>query len=196
MLRVIIDILIGIGAVFALAGTIGVIKMPDVFSRMQASTCITTLGVLGVCLGALLYAIFVMQHPSTAVKIVVIAALVLTTNPVGAPMPLPRAPIRPVSARRRRWKPMITGGISMSELIVILNVLIILGMLIAAVMAVHFEKLLSSIIALGVTGIFAAAEFLLLRAPDVAISEAAVGAALSPLIFIVALKKIRGGDDK
>ena len=45
----------------------------------------------------------------------------------------------------------------MSELIVILNVLIILGMLIAAVMAVHFEKLLSSIIALGVTGIFAVA---------------------------------------
>ena len=80
MLRVIIDILIGIGAVFALAGTIGVIKMPDVFSRMQASTCITTMGVLG----ALLYAIFVMQHPSTAVKVVVIAALVLTTNPVGA----------------------------------------------------------------------------------------------------------------
>ena len=39
-------------------------------------------------------------------------------------------------------------------------------------------------------------EFLLLHAPDVAISEAAVGAALSPLIFIVALKKIRGGDDK
>ena len=35
-------------------------------------------------LGALLYAIFVMQHPSTAVKVVVIAALVLTTNPVGA----------------------------------------------------------------------------------------------------------------
>ena len=46
------------------------------------------------------------------------------------------------------------------------------------------------------TGIFAAAEFLILQAPDVAISEAAVGAALSPLIFIVTLKKIRGGDDK
>ena len=84
----------------------------------------------------------------------------------------------------------------MSEIIVVLNVLIIVGMVVAAVMAVHFEKLLSSVIALGVTGIFAAAEFLLLHAPDVAISEAAVGAALSPLIFIVALKKIRGGDDK
>ena len=84
----------------------------------------------------------------------------------------------------------------MSEIIVVLNVLIIVGMVVAAVMAVHFEKLLSSVIALGVVGIFAAAEFLLLHAPDVAISEAAVGAALSPLIFIVMLKKLRGGDDK
>ena len=84
----------------------------------------------------------------------------------------------------------------MSEIIVVLNVLIIVGMVVTAVMAVHFEKLLSSVIALGVVGIFAAAEFLLLHAPDVAISEAAVGAALSPLIFIVTLKKLRGGDDK
>lgn len=84
----------------------------------------------------------------------------------------------------------------MSNLIVILNVLILIGMVVSAVMACHFEKLLSSVIALGLTGIFAAAEFLILHAPDVAISEAAVGAALSPLIFIVALKKIGGGDDK
>jgi len=84
----------------------------------------------------------------------------------------------------------------MSELIVILNILVVLGMVVSAVLAVHFEKLLSAVIALGVTGIFAAAEFLILHAPDVAISEAAVGAALTPLIFIVTLKKIRGGDDK
>ncbi len=84
----------------------------------------------------------------------------------------------------------------MSNLIVILNLLVLLGMVISAVLAVRFEKLLSSVIALGVTGIFAAAEFLLLHAPDVAISEAAVGAALTPLIFIVTLKKIGGRDDK
>ena len=53
-----------------------------------------------------------------------------------------------------------------------------------------------AVISLGVTGLFAAAAFLLMHAPDVAISEAAVGAALTPLIFIVALIKIRGGDDK
>ena len=84
----------------------------------------------------------------------------------------------------------------MSNLIMILNVLVILGMVVSAILAVHFENLLSAVIALSVTGVFAAAEFLILHAPDVAISEAAVGAALSPLIFIVALKKIRGGDDK
>jgi uncharacterized MnhB-related membrane protein len=84
----------------------------------------------------------------------------------------------------------------MSNLVVILNILVVAGMVVSAILAVHFEKLLSSVIALGITGVFAAAAFLLLHAPDVAISEAAVGAALSPLIFIVALKKIRGGDDK
>ena len=44
MLRIIIDVLIAVGAFFAIAGTLGVLKMPDTFSRMQASTCITTMG--------------------------------------------------------------------------------------------------------------------------------------------------------
>ncbi len=83
----------------------------------------------------------------------------------------------------------------MSNLVVVLDVLIVLGVVVSAVLACHFEKLLSSVIALGVTGVFTAAAFLVLHAPDVAISEAAVGAALTPLVFIVALKKMRGGDD-
>ena len=84
----------------------------------------------------------------------------------------------------------------MIDLVFILNALIIFGLVASAVFAVHFDKLLPSVIALSATGIFAAAELLLLHAPDVAISEAAVGAALTPLIFIITLKKIRGGDDK
>ena len=84
----------------------------------------------------------------------------------------------------------------MSIWVVILNALILLGLVVSAVLAVSSEKLLSSVIALGTTGIFAAAEFLLLHAPDVAISEAAVGAALTPLIFIVTLRKIKGGGDQ
>ena len=55
--------------------------------------------------------------------------------------------------------------------------------------AVRAEKLLDSVIALGATGSFIALEFLLLQAPDVAIAEASVGAVLSTVLFIIALRK-------
>ena len=83
-LRITIDVLIGIGLVFALAGTKGIIKMPDTFSRMQASTCVSTMGVIGVALGALLYAIFIMGSAATAIKVAVIALLIITINPIGS----------------------------------------------------------------------------------------------------------------
>ena len=86
----------------------------------------------------------------------------------------------------------------MNNLIVVLNVAVVLGMIISAILASELENLLSAAIALSVTGIFAAAEFLILHAPDVAISEAAVGAALGPLSFIVTIRKStkKGGGGK
>lgn len=84
LLMIISDVLIGIGAFFALIGVLGILFMPDVFSRMQASTCVTTLGIIGVCLGTLLHAIFIVGSPSSAVKIALIGLLVLVTNPVGS----------------------------------------------------------------------------------------------------------------
>jgi len=84
ILRVVIDALIVVGLFFALAGTKGIIKMPDTFCRMQASTCISTLGVLCTAIGAILYAAVIMGSAGTAVKIGLIALLILLTNPVGA----------------------------------------------------------------------------------------------------------------
>ena len=83
-MRIVTDILIAVGFIFALAGTKGVIQMPDAFCRMQASTCITTLGILGVALGGALYAFFVMGSAATGVKILLLGFLVLTINPIGA----------------------------------------------------------------------------------------------------------------
>ena len=83
-LRIVIDLLIAIGLFFALAGTKGIIKMPDTFCRMQASTCISTLGVLCTAIGAVLYAILIMGSIGTAVKIGLIALLILLTNPIGS----------------------------------------------------------------------------------------------------------------
>lgn len=70
-----------------------------------------------------------------------------------------------------------------------LNTLVIIGILISAFLAVKFDDILSSVIALGVTGTLVALEFIILHAPDVAISEAAVGAVLSTAIFIIAIRK-------
>ncbi len=83
-MRIVIDILLAVGFIFALAGAKGLLQMPDAFCRMQASTCISTLGVLGVIAGGALYAFFVMGSVSTGVKILLIGLLIITINPVGA----------------------------------------------------------------------------------------------------------------
>lgn len=83
VLRVIIDIFIVGGCFFALAGAVGVVRMPDTFSRMQSSTNITTLGVLLTLVGALLYCIFVWQSWASAAKVIMIGVLTILANPVG-----------------------------------------------------------------------------------------------------------------
>ena len=83
-MRIVIDILLTVGFIFALAGAKGLLQMPDAFCRMQASTCISTLGVLGVIAGGALYAFFVMGSVATGVKILLIGLLIITINPVGA----------------------------------------------------------------------------------------------------------------
>ncbi len=84
LIRIISDLLIVVGLFFAAAGTKGILKMPDLFSRMQASTCVSTLGILCVAIGGVLYAAVTMQNAAAAIKIGVIALLVLLTNPIGS----------------------------------------------------------------------------------------------------------------
>lgn len=84
VLRIIIDVFLVIGAFFALIGTLGILKMPDTICRMQAATCIPTLGVICVAVGAILYAAFIMHSTQNAVKIAVIATMIVVTNPVGS----------------------------------------------------------------------------------------------------------------
>ena len=83
-MRIVIDILLAAGFIFALAGAKGLLQMPDAFCRMQASTCISTLGVLGVIVGGALYAFFVMGSVSTGVKVLFIGLLIITVNPIGS----------------------------------------------------------------------------------------------------------------
>ena len=75
-------------------------------------------------------------------------------------------------------------------LVFVLNTLAVLGVVAAACVAVRAEKRIDSVIALAATGSFIALEFVLLQAPDVAIAEASVGAVLSTVLFVIALRKV------
>ncbi|WP_027624745.1 Na(+)/H(+) antiporter subunit B [Clostridium lundense] len=77
-----------------------------------------------------------------------------------------------------------------------LNFLIIIGIVISAIFTVILDDILPCIIASSLVGTFIALEFLLLRAPDVAIAEGAVGAILTPFIFIITLRKVNDKEEK
>lgn len=79
-----IYVLIGISVLFALAGVVGMLRMPDSFCRMQSSTNISTFGVLGVILGGILYSLFIFETPdiAMAVKLAVMGVFYIITNPI------------------------------------------------------------------------------------------------------------------
>ena len=62
-------------------------------------------------------------------------------------------------------------------------------MVIAAVAAMFARNLVSAVILAGAVSLVASFIFLRLGAPDVAMTEAAIGAALSALIFLAAIHR-------
>ncbi len=65
-------------------------------------------------------------------------------------------------------------------------------MLVAAVAALVVRKLISAIIIVAFVSLSASVLFLLMDAPDVAITEASIGAAISTVIFLWGRGKIGG----
>ena len=72
------DLLMIIGAVFCFLGALGLLRMPDVYNRIQAGTKAVTLGSLSLLLGV------GMQHPEWWAKLLVIGLFILLTNPIGS----------------------------------------------------------------------------------------------------------------
>jgi len=81
-MRIVIDILIVISILFAIAGVIGIIRMPDSYTRMQSSTNVATFGMIGVLIAGILYSIIFMHEPSMAIKLGALLVFYLITNPI------------------------------------------------------------------------------------------------------------------
>ncbi len=77
------------------------------------------------------------------------------------------------------------------ELIIIASLLLSLLIIVMAIMALYNKKLPLAIIAAGAVSLFASVLYLIMAAPDVAMTEASIGSALSTIIFFYVLNKIR-----
>jgi len=76
--------------------------------------------------------------------------------------------------------------------------LIALGLIciVAAVYALITKKTLNAVIASGVISLLASIIFLIVAAPDVAMTEASIGAGLTTVVFLYAIKHTKGGEDE
>ena len=77
-MRLIADLFLLLGASFLLLGALGLVRMPDVYNRIQTGTKSVTLGALAFLLGIGL------MHPEWWTKLICIAGFILFTNPVGS----------------------------------------------------------------------------------------------------------------
>jgi len=70
----------------------------------------------------------------------------------------------------------------------VLHIITPLALVVCAIFVALFRDLLYATVSLGVLSLLLSLEFFLLKAPDVAIAEAGVGAAVTTAIFIIAIR--------
>ena len=73
-------IVIGIGLFFDLFGTVGLVRLPDVYNRIQAATKCVTLGTCFILIGVLIHS----GITPLGIKALLCALFVILTSPVGA----------------------------------------------------------------------------------------------------------------
>ncbi len=66
------------GAIFLLLGSYGLVRFPDLYTRMQASTKSTTLGAFSSVIGVGIL------HPDWFIKCISVAIFILLTAPIGS----------------------------------------------------------------------------------------------------------------
>ena len=75
----------------------------------------------------------------------------------------------------------------------VLVTILVFIMLIAAVSACVFRNLMNAVIATALVSLMASILFYFLQAPDVAMAEASIGAALTTAIFVITIRRTKGG---
>ncbi|WP_461863849.1 DUF4040 domain-containing protein [Thermococcus sp.] len=77
----------------------------------------------------------------------------------------------------------------MTSCVQCIEYLMVFIMIAAAVFAVEWRDLLAAVVGMAAVSLVASILFFFLQAPDVAMTEAAIGAAMSAAVFIFAIKR-------
>lgn len=70
------------------------------------------------------------------------------------------------------------------------------GIFIGGILAVTLNNLVGAIICAGLSSLFASVVYVVLAAPDVAMTEASIGSGLTTMIFLYAVRKTRHEDQQ
>lgn len=84
MKEIIISLLAVIGTFFIFSASLGIIRLPDVYTRLHAATKSATLGVIGILLAAFLY--FLYGHQVFSGKLLLGILFVMMTSPIAGHM--------------------------------------------------------------------------------------------------------------
>lgn len=71
----------------------------------------------------------------------------------------------------------------------LLTIVLCAGILIGGLLAVMLDNMVSAVISAGLASLFASVVYVVLAAPDVAMTEASIGSGLTTMIFLYAIRK-------
>lgn len=80
--------------------------------------------------------------------------------------------------------------------ITLLTIVLCVGILTGGLLAVLLNNMVSAIICAGLASLFASVVYVVLAAPDVAMTEASIGSGLTTMIFLYAIRKTRSEDEE
>jgi monovalent cation/proton antiporter MnhG/PhaG subunit len=84
LIQVIVSLLLVVGLVFAFAGSLGLLRLPDIFCRLHATGKSSTLGISSIVLASFVY--FSVSEAGPSIKELLTIVFVFLGGPVGAHM--------------------------------------------------------------------------------------------------------------
>ncbi len=81
-----------------------------------------------------------------------------------------------------------------SPILLLLSIVLCAGILVSALMAVTLKSNVGAVVSAGLSSLFASVVYVVLAAPDVAMTEASIGSGLTTMIFLYAIRKTQGID--